>query len=412
MGYKRKSPIPVTEGGTNATSLATTDGVIYYDGSKLATTSAGSSGQVLQSAGAGVAPAYSTATYPATTTVSQLLYSSSANVVGGLATANNGTLVTSATGVPSVLAGPGTTGNILQSNAAAAPSYSTATYPSTAGTSGKVLVSDGTNIVSSTPTFPNASATSGKFIRSDGTNWIASTPTLPTSAGTAGKILRSDGTNYVETTATFPATAGSSGNVLTSDGTNWSSAAPAAGGVTGPGSSTDRAIATWNGTGGTALFNNSTITIDSTGRLRNTAQPSFTAYKSSSSTNATGDGTTVTVICDTELADVGNNFNNSTGIFTAPITGNYLFTFCILLQSMNVSHQAEIYIVTTGNSYLMGNYPGIFTGNCPMSFSVVVPMTASDTATPQVIVANSTKTVSIFGSGTPTRTFFSGVLLC
>lgn len=45
--------------------------------------------------------------------------------------------------------GPGTAGQILQSGGGAAnPAYSTATYPSTAGTSGNVLMSDGTNIVS------------------------------------------------------------------------------------------------------------------------------------------------------------------------------------------------------------------------------------------------------------------------
>jgi len=95
----------------------------------------------------------------------------------------------------------GNAGQILRSGGAGVnPSYSTATYPSTAGTSGKVLVSDGTNIVSSTPTFPNASATSGKIIKSDGTNWIASTETY--------------------------AAPSTSGNVMTSDGTNWTSSAP------------------------------------------------------------------------------------------------------------------------------------------------------------------------------------------
>lgn len=102
--------------------------------------------QILQSAGAAADPVFSTATYPATTTVSQVLYSSSTNVVGGLATANNGLLVTSNTGVPSILAGPGTTGNILQSNAAAAPSFSTATYPSTT-TINQILYSSSTNVV-------------------------------------------------------------------------------------------------------------------------------------------------------------------------------------------------------------------------------------------------------------------------
>lgn len=60
------------------------------------------SGTVLQGAGLGTASAYSTATYPATTTVSQLLYSSATNTVGGLATANSGVLTTSASGVPSI----------------------------------------------------------------------------------------------------------------------------------------------------------------------------------------------------------------------------------------------------------------------------------------------------------------------
>lgn len=61
-------------------------------------------GQVLQSAGAAADPAFSTATYPLTTTVSQLLYSSATNTVTGLATANRAVLTTGATGIPVVTA--------------------------------------------------------------------------------------------------------------------------------------------------------------------------------------------------------------------------------------------------------------------------------------------------------------------
>lgn len=103
-------------------------------------------GQVLQSAGAAADPEFSTATYPSTTTVSQILYSSNTNVVSGLATANDGVLVTSHTGVPSILAGPGTTGQILQANSAAAPSFSTASYPSTT-TINQILYSSNNNVV-------------------------------------------------------------------------------------------------------------------------------------------------------------------------------------------------------------------------------------------------------------------------
>lgn len=62
----------------------------------------GASGTVLRGQGIGSNSAFSTATYPATTTVSQILYSSSSNTVAGLATANSGVLTTSSGGVPSI----------------------------------------------------------------------------------------------------------------------------------------------------------------------------------------------------------------------------------------------------------------------------------------------------------------------
>lgn len=55
-----------------------------------------------------------------------------------------------------------------------------------------------------------------------------STATYPSTATGTGKILRADGTNWAASTATYPDTAGTSGNVLTSDGTNWVSSAPPA----------------------------------------------------------------------------------------------------------------------------------------------------------------------------------------
>lgn len=57
---------------------------------------------ILMGQGVGSALAFSTAVYPATTTINQILYSSAANTVTGLATANSSTVVTSAGGVPSL----------------------------------------------------------------------------------------------------------------------------------------------------------------------------------------------------------------------------------------------------------------------------------------------------------------------
>ncbi len=58
MAYKEKSPIPIVEGGTGATSFGTTDGTVYYNGTNFITTATGTAGFVLTSGGAGVAPTY------------------------------------------------------------------------------------------------------------------------------------------------------------------------------------------------------------------------------------------------------------------------------------------------------------------------------------------------------------------
>lgn len=68
-----------------------------------------------------------------TTTINQILWSPSANVIAGLSTANNGVLVTNSSGVPLILVGPGVTGRILLSNAAAPPSFSTVPYATSPG---------------------------------------------------------------------------------------------------------------------------------------------------------------------------------------------------------------------------------------------------------------------------------------
>lgn len=51
-------PVVIANGGTNATSFATVDGVVYYDGTSLVTTSAGVAGQILTSQGPGLPPVY------------------------------------------------------------------------------------------------------------------------------------------------------------------------------------------------------------------------------------------------------------------------------------------------------------------------------------------------------------------
>lgn len=111
-------------------------------------------GQILQSAGAAADPAFSTATYPLTTTVSEILYSSSTNVVSGLATANRAVLTTGTTGIP-VLTAIATDGQMIIGSTAGAPAAGTIT-----STGGTIAVTTGSNTL-------NLEVTGGGFTWTD-----------------------------------------------------------------------------------------------------------------------------------------------------------------------------------------------------------------------------------------------------
>jgi hypothetical protein len=51
-------PVEIAKGGTNATSMTNTDGVCYFDGTRLVTTTVGNATEVLTSNGAAVAPTF------------------------------------------------------------------------------------------------------------------------------------------------------------------------------------------------------------------------------------------------------------------------------------------------------------------------------------------------------------------
>lgn len=182
-------------------------------------------GQVLQSAGASADPAFSTATYPSTTTVSQILYSSSSNVVAGLATANSATLVTNSTGVP-VMSGTMTNGQMIIGSTGATPTAGTIT--STGGTIAVTTGAGTLNLEVATGGFVWNDASgafsplkeNGYFITGTATGTLPAAPAqgdtikffvdhasqLLTIQATAGKIIRL-GTQVSSAAGTFVSTA-------------------------------------------------------------------------------------------------------------------------------------------------------------------------------------------------------------
>lgn len=92
--------IALQYGGTNANLTAAAGAIPYSTASALALLSPTTANKVFMS-GTGTVPAWSSATYPVSTTINQILYSSAANTITGLATASSSTLMTDGTGVPS-----------------------------------------------------------------------------------------------------------------------------------------------------------------------------------------------------------------------------------------------------------------------------------------------------------------------
>jgi len=141
-------------------------------------------------------------------------------------------------------------------------------------------------------------------------------------------------------------------------------------------------------------------------------QPAFSAIQTSDATDVTGDGTAYTVICGTELYDQGSDYDNGTGVFTAPVTGRYHFNLQLLFQQLLATATCTIQLLTTARPYTFGNTGTSFVGNMPMGFGIDVPMTAGDTASFKAIVGNMTKVVDIYGNLGDARTCFSGHLIC
>jgi len=103
LSYRAASfPLSLALGGTNAALTASNGGIVYSTASAFAVLAGTpTAGRILRS-GASTVPSWSTTTYPATNAINTLLYASAANVMSELPTANDGILVTSAAGVPSI----------------------------------------------------------------------------------------------------------------------------------------------------------------------------------------------------------------------------------------------------------------------------------------------------------------------
>lgn len=229
--------LDLAHGGTNKTLTADNGGIVYSDSDSFEILAHTTTANRILLSGNASAPAWSTAVYPATTTINQILYSSAANTITGLATANTGVLTTDSGGIPSITAQAaltrvndtnvtltlgGTPATSLLNAVSLTLGWSGQLSPTRGGTGASLTPDNGAIVYSNATTLAllGSTATAGKVLQSGSSaapSW--STPTYPSASGTAGKILRADGTNNVYSTSTFADTYTAS-NLLYSNGAN------------------------------------------------------------------------------------------------------------------------------------------------------------------------------------------------
>ena len=156
------------------------------------------------------------------------------------------------------------------------------------------------------------------------------------------------------------------------------------------------------------------LAIDTTGAVTMPAQPAFLATANGSS--QTNVGLAETVNFGTEVFDQNSDYNNSTSVFTAPITGKYNLTgtvrtgeldtntgfYRIEIQTSNRTYKFEI--IDTDKLYSADPLYHSF------HFNTLADMDSGDTASVVWIRNGGTATADI--SGAAQYTFFSGHLVC
>lgn len=147
--------------------------------------------------------------------------------------------------------------------------------------------------------------------------------------------------------------------------------------------------------------------------------PAFLAYQASAAANATGNNTAYTLgssIDLTEVFDQNADFNPTTGTFTAPVAGRYLFNVGVGVGDVTGATTFYINLITSNRNYFFNiisatavkdlNDQVMGTG------SILTDMDANDTATVTVTLGGiGADTATVLGGAQPT-TFFSGYLAC
>ncbi|NGX36857.1 MAG: hypothetical protein K1000chlam2_00002 [Chlamydiae bacterium] len=238
------------------------------------------------------------------------------------------------------------------------------------------------------------------------------TSAVTVSALTEFGVLVGDSANAVASTAVGTAT-----EVLTSNGAGVAPTfqAPTVGDVTAGSNITANSVVI--GDDGAKGVKLSTMFVSDAGEMTNASQPCFAVSLSATVLSATGDGTGYLILFDNEIWDQNSDFNASTGIFTAPVTGKYMMSGTVSVTQLTTSYTdylIQLDMSNNTNQQAVRFDPGqiVQSGGVNLSFARIVDMDAADTLNLNVAVSGSTKDIDIQGGNGFRYTCLTGALIC
>jgi hypothetical protein len=329
-------PVVIADGGTNATSMTNTDGVVYFDGTKLNTTTVGTSTYVLTSNGAGMAP-----TFQAPGGVTSITGGANISITG---TASIPIVNVAGTTNHSVLVGTGATGMTSL----------------TAGTTGQVL----TGVTGSDPVFASPAASSISITGNTGGVLTGSAFTF--TAGTTGLSFGGSGTTETLSGTLVVANGGTGRTTLTAHGvllgngtTAITQLAAAATGATLMGSTGADPAFTGSPSFSGSVTAGTTVTATSGAITATSGNMTMTAASTSSVSNLVINGVKVLHTYGTNNFFAGNNPGNYT------LTGNENTGIGYAVGSALTSGSSNcLFGLETADSMNQGNYNCAYGQQC------------------------------------------------
>lgn len=190
-------------------------------------------------------------------------------------------------------------------------------------------------------------------------------------------------------------------------------------GIFGPGSSTDRAIATWNGITGTAQYDNPTTRITAAGEMTNTGQPAFYAHLSATDSNVTGAGAVYYLGSGNALTIIQQQGTGlaTNGVFTCPVQGMYHFSATVTIDDLTAAMTTLDFVFeANGATSIWGTdlNPGAIrnaANSCVLNISSEFFMAAGGTVRVALSIANGAGNTADVRGGAVFSTF-SGYLVC